>query len=149
MKKVLCKVEYDTEKAELIKKVTSGFYGDPAGYEEVLYKTEGGKYFLYVNGGEQSPYTKEDIKRLSAEKAQEWLNKYFHSRHWHPFIRVLFFYINAFFCRQYGPVFYTQNKSSGTASCDSTSSSYSTRSEKTLHRSANSSKGNDLPPAVI
>ena len=75
MKKVLCKVEYDTEKAEIVKKVTSGFYGDPAGYEEVLYKTEGGKYFLYVNGGEQSPYTKEDIKRLSAEKAQEWLNK--------------------------------------------------------------------------
>lgn len=73
MKKILCKVEYDTENAELIKKVTSGCYGDPAGYEEILFKTEGGKFFLYTNGGEASPYAKEDIKRMSAEKAQEWL----------------------------------------------------------------------------
>ncbi|MBO2517662.1 MAG: hypothetical protein CW338_10440 [Clostridiales bacterium] len=75
MKKIICKVEYDTENAELVKKNTSGSFGDPAGYEETLYKTGSGKYFLYVNGGEQSPYTKEDIKRLSSEKAQEWLNK--------------------------------------------------------------------------
>lgn len=74
MKKIICKVEYDTEKAELIKKVTSGCYGDPAGYEEILFKTEGGKFFLYTNGGESSIYPKEDIKRMSADKAQEWLN---------------------------------------------------------------------------
>lgn len=73
MKKVICKVEYDTENAELIEKRTFGFFGDPAGYEETLYKTEAGKYFLYVNGGAESVYTEENIKRLSAAKAEEWL----------------------------------------------------------------------------
>ncbi len=74
MKKIICKVEYDTTASELIKKVTFGEYGDPCGYEEILYKTADGKFFLYVNGGAESKYTKEDIKRLSAKKAEEWLN---------------------------------------------------------------------------
>ena len=74
MKKVICKVEYDTEKSELVAKFTSGAFGDADGYEESLYKTESGKFFLYVNGGEESPYKKEDIKRLAAAKADEWLN---------------------------------------------------------------------------
>ena len=74
MKKVICKVEYDTENAELVAKFTSGAFGDADGYEESLYKTENGKFFLYVNGGEESPYKKEDIKRLSPAKADEWLN---------------------------------------------------------------------------
>ena len=74
MKKIICKVEYDTENAELIAKFTSGNFGDADGYEESLYKTESGKFFLYVNGGEESPYKKEDIKRLAAAKADEWLN---------------------------------------------------------------------------
>ena len=73
MKKIICKVEYDTENAELIKKVTNGEFGDPKGYEESLYRTPTDKYFLYVNGGEDSPYKKEDIKRLSPAKAEEWL----------------------------------------------------------------------------
>ncbi|MBR2461001.1 MAG: hypothetical protein IKB34_07215 [Clostridia bacterium] len=73
MKKIICKVEYDTESAELVLKKTVGVFGDPAGYEETLYKTENGKYFLYVNGGEESPYAKEDIKRMSAAKAEEWI----------------------------------------------------------------------------
>ena len=73
MKKNICKVDYDTEASELICKATVGALGDPAGYEECLYKTEGGKYFLYTNGGEQSPYTKEDIKRMAPAKAEEWL----------------------------------------------------------------------------
>ena len=74
MKKVICKVEYDTENAELVAKFTSGNFGDADGYEESLYKTQSGKFFLYVNGGEESPYKKEDIKRLAAAKADEWLN---------------------------------------------------------------------------
>ena len=72
MKKVICKVEYDTEKATLIEKRTSGQFGDSTGYEESLYQTEGGKFFLYVNGGEDSIYPEENIKRMSAEKAAEW-----------------------------------------------------------------------------
>ena len=73
MKKVICKVEYDTENAELVCKKAVGNFGDADGYEESLYKTPGGKFFLYVNGGEESPYAKEDIKRMSAAKAEEWL----------------------------------------------------------------------------
>lgn len=73
MKKVICKVEYDTATAELVKKNTFGAFGDPAGYEESLYKTADGKFFLYVNGGEESPYKEENIKRMSAAKADEWL----------------------------------------------------------------------------
>lgn len=75
MKKVICKVEYDTATAELVKKNTFGAFGDPAGYEESLYKTVDGKFFLYVNGGEESPYKEENIKRMSAAKAEEWLAK--------------------------------------------------------------------------
>ena len=75
MKKIICKVEYNTESSELVMKRTWGNFGDPAGYEESLYKTADGKYFLYVNGGAQSPYTEENIKRMSAAKAEEWLGK--------------------------------------------------------------------------
>ncbi len=72
MKKIICKVEYDTEASTLVAKFSEGEFGDPAGYEESLYVTEGGKYFLYVNGGEESVHAKEDIKRMSAAKAEEW-----------------------------------------------------------------------------
>ncbi len=72
MKKIICKVEYDTETAALVKKNTFGAFGDATGYEESLYVTENGKYFLYVNGGAESKYPEENIKRMSAEKAEEW-----------------------------------------------------------------------------
>ena len=73
MKKVICKVEYDTEASELIAKRTSGEFGDADGYEESLYKTEGGKYFLYTFGGAESKYPAEAIKRMSAASAEAWL----------------------------------------------------------------------------
>ena len=72
MKKIICKVEYDTENATLIEKKTVGEFGDPAGYEESLYQKADGKYFLYVNGGEESVHPTENIKRMSAAKAEEW-----------------------------------------------------------------------------
>ena len=70
MIKKIGKVTYDTETATLIVKKTVGSFGDPAGYEETLYQTPNGLYFVYTNGGEQSPYTTEGIKRLKAEDAQ-------------------------------------------------------------------------------
>ncbi len=73
MQKIICKKVYDTETSTLIKKVTVGSFGDPNGYEESLYQTEGGLFFLYVNGGESSKYVKEDIVRMSAEKKKAWL----------------------------------------------------------------------------
>ena len=72
MKKTICKVEGDTDTAELVKKHTYGNFGDADGYEESLYVTENGKYFLYVNGGEESIHPTENITRLSAQKADEW-----------------------------------------------------------------------------
>ena len=74
MKKVICKVEYDTDASKLIQQKTWGVPGDPAGYEETLYQTADGKLFLYVNGGPESPYPEEGIKRMSAAKAAEWQN---------------------------------------------------------------------------
>ena len=73
MQKVICKKVYDTETATLIKKVTFGNYGDANGYEETLYQTENGSYFLYTNGGASAKYTKENITRMSAEKKDAWL----------------------------------------------------------------------------
>ncbi len=75
MKKIICSVEYDTETSELVARRAAGAFGDPAGYEERLYKTEGGKYFLYTVGDEQSPYAEENIKRLSAASAEKWLSE--------------------------------------------------------------------------
>ena len=75
MKKIICKKEYDTENAEFVEKHTYGFFGDPAGYEEVLFQNPAGLYFLYVHGGEASPYPKEDILRLAKSKVNAWLEK--------------------------------------------------------------------------
>ena len=75
MKKIICKCEYDTEKSELVKKLTYGSFGDSDGYEESLYKTEGGLFFLYVNGGADSKYPKEDIKRVSKANAEKWISE--------------------------------------------------------------------------
>ena len=76
MKKIICKREYDTETASLIKKYTYSYLGDPAGYEECLYQTPGGLYFLYVRGGETSPYPTEDILRLAKAKVSEWMENH-------------------------------------------------------------------------
>ena len=73
MKKIICKREYDTETATLIQKYVVGFLGDPAGYEENLYQTPGGLYFLHGMGGEASPYPQEDIVRLAKTKVKEWM----------------------------------------------------------------------------
>lgn len=76
MKKIICKKEYDTETATLIQKYTYGYYGDPAGYEESLYQTPAGLYFLYVNGGASSPYPCEDILRVAKAKVNAWLENH-------------------------------------------------------------------------
>ena len=73
MKKIICKKEYDTETSKLIKQYSFGQLGDPAGYEEDLYQTEGGLYFLPVGGGEASPYPTEDILRLAKTKVKDWM----------------------------------------------------------------------------
>jgi hypothetical protein len=73
MKKIICKKEYNTETAEFVKKYTYGYYGDPNGYEETLFQTPEGLYFLYVNGGENSLHPQEDILRLAKTKLNAWV----------------------------------------------------------------------------
>lgn len=74
MTKTICKKEYNTDTAKLIKKFTYGTYGDPAGYEETLCQTPEGLYFLYVSGGESSPYPQADILRIAKSKINEWID---------------------------------------------------------------------------
>ena len=76
MKKIICKKEYDTETATLIKAYSFGELGDAAGYEEDLYQTPEGLYFLHVGGGEASPYPTEDILRLAKTKVKDWTEKH-------------------------------------------------------------------------
>lgn len=73
MKKTICKYEYDTDSSTVIQKFTFGSFGDADGYEETLYQTEDGKYFIYVNGGEASVHPREDIKRIAKTKIEEWI----------------------------------------------------------------------------
>lgn len=73
MNKVICKVTYDTEVDTLVKKVTVSYYGDPAGYEEILFVTAKGNYYLYARGGEESIHVGESIKRMSKASAEAWL----------------------------------------------------------------------------
>ncbi len=73
MQKIICKKVYDTETSTLIKKVTFGEFGASDGYEETLYQTQSGNFFLYTNGGENSKHPKQDITRMSADKKNAWL----------------------------------------------------------------------------
>ena len=73
MKKTIGRREYNTENATLLNRFTYGFWGDPAGYEELLYQTPDGLYFVYVRGGETSPYPNEDILRVAKAKVDGWL----------------------------------------------------------------------------
>ena len=76
MKKIICKKTYDTEASTIVKKYTSGVFGDPKGYEETLYVTENGLYFVYENGGTESIHPTENIKRLAKTAVQDWIDKH-------------------------------------------------------------------------
>ena len=47
-------------------------FGDPAGYEESLFKTKKGAFFLYGKGGSESKYKEEAITPLTKEQAEQW-----------------------------------------------------------------------------
>lgn len=64
---------YDTEKATRLGTRTFGTYGDPAGYEETLYQTKGGLYFVVGVGGADSAYDAEgEIVPVSAADAKDF-----------------------------------------------------------------------------
>lgn len=73
MKKIINGVEYDTLKACIDKKFTFGAPGDPKGFEETLYITDDGRYFIYTNGGAKSKYVKENIVPIARESVKDWI----------------------------------------------------------------------------
>ncbi len=72
MQKIIRKKVYDTETATQIAQAVYGAFGDPAGYEEILYQAPEGHFFLYGRGGEASPYAEEKIVAMSKERANAW-----------------------------------------------------------------------------
>lgn len=73
MRKEIGGVTYDTSRATLDKKFTYGVPGDATGYEETLYITLDGRYFIYTNGGLMSRYTHEDITPVERERVKDWI----------------------------------------------------------------------------
>ena len=77
MKKIIRKKEYDTETAALIKAYSFGNPGDTDGYEEDLYQTPEGLYFLHVGGGVDSIHPVfEDIESLAKNKVKDWMKNH-------------------------------------------------------------------------
>ncbi len=64
---------YDTTSSTIDKKFTYGKPGDADGYEETLYITNDGKYFIYTNGGPMSKYTTENITAIEREDVKNWI----------------------------------------------------------------------------
>ncbi len=73
MRKEIDGVVYDTSLATADKKFTCGAPGDPGGYEETLYITVDGRYFVYTNGGNRSRYTTEDIQPILRDDVKKWI----------------------------------------------------------------------------
>lgn len=61
------------ENATEIKRVVIGYFGDPTGYEEILFRTRNNRYVLVQRGGTLSPYPSEKIQQLLKAKATEWM----------------------------------------------------------------------------
>lgn len=73
MKKTVRGKVLNTETATIVKKLTYGSFGSADGYEETLYVTEDGTYFLYTNGGAESKYPEEKITLKYKSGAEKWL----------------------------------------------------------------------------
>ena len=69
MKKIIKGKTYNTDTAAKLAHRTFGTFGDPTGYEETLYQTKKGLYFVYGIGGVESPYPQETIRALTDEEA--------------------------------------------------------------------------------
>jgi hypothetical protein len=62
----------DTETATKLGNIAVGEYGNPAGYEEILFINGRKQHFLYGNGGATSKYTKPTMVLLTDEQAAAW-----------------------------------------------------------------------------
>ena len=66
-------VVYDTMNSMIDKKFTYGAPGDPCGFEETLYITSDGRYFVYTYGGISSKYPVENIFPIAREEVKNWI----------------------------------------------------------------------------
>lgn len=60
---------FDTDKSTELARRSFGQFGDPAGYEETLYQTKQGLYFVVGVGGPDSPYPAQDLKPVAKGEA--------------------------------------------------------------------------------
>ncbi len=73
MKKIINRKTYNTDTAEQLGHLCIGTFGDPAGYEEMLFKTKSGNFFLYGAGGADSKYPQQAITPVTKKEADAWL----------------------------------------------------------------------------
>ena len=85
MKKIISGKRYDTETAQKVAHYSNGLgRRDFRGYDEDLYRTKNGNWFLYGDGGPMTKYARPcgnmtsggtDIIPLTAADAQLWLEE--------------------------------------------------------------------------
>ena len=73
MKKIIDRKTYNTETSKRLASVNVGEYGMPDGYEEHLFETKSGLYFLYGLGGPESKYPQESIVPVKKSDAKKIL----------------------------------------------------------------------------
>ena len=73
MKKIIAKKTYNTDTEIKLGEISVSYYGDPEGYQEILYKTKTGNHFIYGIGGANSIYPQETIKAFTQDEADEWM----------------------------------------------------------------------------
>lgn len=61
------------ETASEIKKVVRGHFGDPHGYEEILYRMRNNRYVLVQRGGFESPFPEETVQPILKKDAMAWM----------------------------------------------------------------------------
>lgn len=86
MKKIMSGKLYDTELANKVVIADNGYEpNEPEYYQEILYKTNKGSYFLYAHGGIASKYAAhvgekavpgQTMIAMTEVKAKEWALKY-------------------------------------------------------------------------
>ncbi len=73
MRIIIRRVEYNTEKAKLIKKTKRGRISNDSDYIEELLLDDDGRYFIHAYGGSNSKYPDEEIIPLSLDAAKRMI----------------------------------------------------------------------------
>jgi len=86
MQKIVNGIKYDTAKAQLIGEASNNLpHSDFRFFEESLYRTKNGRFFIAGSGGAMSKYSEtvgdatgggSDIFVIDEDEAREWCEKY-------------------------------------------------------------------------